>query len=143
MCVLHNGGAAFQFMRMTNIIMCLYKRGLTLFTQELLMVCRRKRGGTCSHPPDARFPLLWAPRGRQRPVSSVTSHPFSLDCLDLPGVLSLFQWSWRFCPWFSHSCFILCGGWFAPTAVSSPDGRLHFTGVQYLYLIVRLVTLVV
>lgn len=51
--------------------------GLTLFTQELLTVCRRKRGGTCSRPPDARFPLLRAPRGRQRPVSSVTSHLFS------------------------------------------------------------------
>lgn len=94
-----------------HTIMCLYKRGVDpVHPRAPHGLSQKTRWGRVPVPAHAHFRLLRAPGGRQRPVSSVTSHPFSLDCLDLPGVLSLSQWSWRFCPWFSHSCFILCGG---------------------------------
>lgn len=94
-----------------HTIMWLYKRGVDpIHPRAPHGLSQKTRWGRVPVPAHAHFRLLRAPRGRQRPVSSVTSHPFSLDCLDLPGVLSLSQWSWRFCSWFSHSCFILCGG---------------------------------
>lgn len=68
-CALHSGGAIFQFMRMTNILSCVCIRGgLTRFTQELLMVCRRKHGGdACPSPPaPTRRRPLPAPAGATR-----------------------------------------------------------------------------
>lgn len=103
-----------------HTIMWLYKRGAGPYSPKSSSVCRRKRGGTrVSSPRPRPLPPCVAPRGRQRPVSSVTSHPFSLDCLDLPRGPFPFQWSWRF--WFLVFSFLLHSVWgFAPTAVSSP-----------------------
>ena len=54
-CALHSGGAVFQFMRKTDILSCVCIRGgLTWFTQELLTVWRRKRGGEVRPPPAPR-----------------------------------------------------------------------------------------
>lgn len=142
--MLHSGDAAFQFMRMTNIIMRLYKRGADPIHPRAPHGLSQKTRWDAF--PSPRRPLP-APVGATRAAetsllcnfASVLSRlsgpsrgpfPFSVELEILSLVFSfLFHSVW--------------GAWFAPTAVSSPDGRLHFTGVQCLYLIVRLVTLVV